>query len=78
MNATRSKGYIKWQNPTRKFGFLISSDENREIFFHFSDCNFEPEINAEVEFSIGVDTAGRAKAMKIIKTGSETNGNDDK
>lgn len=65
--SKRSVGFVKWYHEKKHFGFLIKSDENREVFFHIDDFDegVNPEINMPVEFDLGFDRQGRSKAMNI-------------
>ena len=74
----RKNGTIKWFNWQKKFGFIVSDQENMEIFFHINDCvGFQPEEELTVEFEMGLDRTNRPKAMniKVVSVGVR-NGND--
>ena len=58
-------GVIKWYGA-KSFGFLVSDEDNREVFFHLNDCDgFVPREGTRVEFAMGLDRNGRPKATKI-------------
>ena len=60
------RGTIKWFHRTKHIGFLITNDGNREVFVHVNDCmGFSPEVGMPVEFEVGLDGKGRAKAVRI-------------
>ena len=60
------RGTIKWFHRTKHIGFLITNDGNREVFVHINDCiGFSPEVGMPVEFEVGQDGKGRAKAVRI-------------
>jgi len=65
--SKRASGYVKWYHLSKHFGFLIKSDENREVFFHIDDFDegLTPQINQPVEFDLGFDRQGRAKALNV-------------
>ena len=60
------QGIIKWFHTVKHIGFLVTDEGNREIFMHLNDCQgFIPEAGIPVNFQMGVDGKGRAKAVKI-------------
>jgi cold shock CspA family protein len=61
----RIKGVVKWYSD-KKFGFLLTDEEHREVFFHVNDCSgFVPQEGLSVEFEMGLDKNGRQKAVNI-------------
>ena len=62
----RMRGTIKWYHKEKHFGFILSDEDNREIFFHIDDVQgFAPAENMLVEFEMGLDRMKREKAMNI-------------
>jgi cold shock CspA family protein len=60
------RGTIKWYHPAKHIGFLVTNDDNREMFMHINDClGFVPEAGMAVEFETGIDGRGRVKAIRI-------------
>lgn len=60
------RGVIKWYSEDKHFGYLLTINENREVFFHINDCtNFVPGEMMPVEFEYGQDRKGRLKAIRI-------------
>lgn len=33
------RAVIKWYSTQKHFGFLVTDEDRREIFFHINDCN---------------------------------------
>ena len=67
------RGKIKWFNTVKHIGFLISDQENKEVFFHINDFEGRsPEVGMFVEFDLGLDAQDRVKAIRI--TPSEDQG----
>lgn len=63
--SKRINGVIKWYSE-KHFGFLVTAEDNKEVFFHINDCNsFTPQEGAPVEFEMGLDRKGRSKAINI-------------
>ena len=68
-------GTVKWFHTIKHIGFLITDQDNREIFMHINDCQrFVPEAGMPVEFEMGFDGKGRAKAVRIQRVGSQWDG----
>ena len=64
------QGVIKWYHTTKHIGFLVTDNDNREIFIHINDClGFTPRAGMPVEFEMGLDTKGRSKAIRIKRVG---------
>ena len=62
----RETGTIKWYSQQKKFGYILNSKANEEIFFHINDCGeLTPEEGLRVEFDLGSDRMGRRKAVNI-------------
>ena len=60
------RGVVKWYHPGKHIGFLVTDQENRELFMHVNDCaGFIPEVGVVVEFELGLDKQGRPKAIRI-------------
>jgi cold shock CspA family protein len=51
----------------RHFGFLVPDDAGLRLFFHVSDVlgDIDPTSGANVTFSVGEDSQGRARAFEI-------------
>lgn len=78
--SQRISGRIKWYHKEKHFGFILSDDDNREVFFHINDCQgFVPAENIPVDFEMGLDRMKREKAMSIrtvtvgVKNGTNNN-----
>ena len=68
------KGIIKWYSD-KNFGFLLTDEDNKEVFFHINDCNsFVPQEGIHVEFEMGLDKNGRPKAINITAYAGVGNG----
>ena len=64
--SIRKSGIIKWYHKEKHFGFILSDEDNREVFFHINDCHkFTPTENMPIEFEMGLDRTKREKAMNI-------------
>lgn len=63
------KGKVKQFKPEKGFGFITTGDE-KDIFFHFSELKMEGyktiEAGAEVEFEV-VETERGIQAKNIVK-----------
>ena len=69
------RGTIKWYHRAKHIGFLVTDDDNREVFIHINDClGFNPEVGMSVEFEIGLDRKGRSKAIRIKRAADQGNG----
>ena len=66
-----AKGTVKWFNDKKGYGFITPEDGSDDCFVHFSELQGEGfKSLAEgdtVEFEIGKDDRGRAKAMGVKK-----------
>jgi len=66
-----AKGTVKWFNDKKGYGFITPDDGSEDCFVHFSELQGEgfkslAEGDA-VEFEIGKDDKGRAKATNVKK-----------
>ena len=66
------KGSVKWFNVVKGFGFLMSPDYPKDVFFHFSNVigygkGKEPKEGEAVEFDV-VEGAKGPAAEKVILT----------
>ena len=78
-SSVRQEGRIKFYHRKKHFGFIVSHDENREVFFHIVDCkDFFPEENLQIEFNLGLDPKGRTKALNILPKGVSVSAYEDK
>jgi len=69
-------GSVKYYNNTKGFGFITRDDGAGDVFVHFSEIQQSgfKSLNqgAEVEFEIGEDNSGRARASQVTgPNGSE-------
>lgn len=66
-----SKGIVKWFNEKKGYGFITPDDGSEDCFVHFSEVEGEGFKSLaegdEVEFEVGKDDRGRAKALKVKK-----------
>jgi len=62
------KGTVKFFNKTKGFGFIISDEDEKEYFVHFSDILDDAEIvdGDIVEFEVVTGDRG-PKASKVTK-----------
>jgi cold shock CspA family protein len=66
--ARRLSGRIKVYHPERGYGFVLSSGEAGEVFFHRSDCRTDPatlEPSAVVTFDLAEMANGHVKAVNL-------------
>jgi len=63
------KGKVKWFDEHKGFGFIISDEDQREYFFHFSDIQktgFKTVLEGQkVEFEIKQEAEKGDKAVKV-------------
>ena len=64
------KGQVKWFDEQKGFGFIISDEDQKEYFFHWSDIQTTEEFktvaeNQKVEFEIKQDLKRGDKATKV-------------
>ena len=64
------KGKVKWFNSGKGYGFIISDEDQKEYFVHYSDIQTTEEFktladNQKVEFEIQQDAEKGDKAIKV-------------
>lgn len=60
-------GVVKWYNKIKGFGFIKSSESEKDIFVHVNDCDSELFDNQHVEFDLEIGSQGpRAKNVKVV------------
>jgi len=63
------KGIVKWFDERKGFGFIISDEDQREYFFHWSDIQktgFKTLLDEQkVEFEIQQNAEKGDKAIKV-------------
>ena len=73
--SERVRGVIVRDITARGFGFARETGaKQQEHFFHYADCDFNPELGMEILFEVGFDRTGRTKCINITRA-SETNEN---
>lgn len=62
----RYQGIIIQYDQVKRWGFIQGS--SGDIFFHCSNCNFEPELGAAVEYEIGKPfTLGKKPQAVVVR-----------
>lgn len=66
------KGIVKWFHEKKGYGFIISDEDQKEYFVHYSDIQQVEEFktlaeNQKVEFEIKKDSEKGDKAIKVKK-----------
>ncbi len=68
--SERIKGKVKWFNASKGYGFLERSDEEVDVFVHFSEIQGEGfrslEEGQSVEFTIAMTGKG-LQAENVVK-----------
>jgi uncharacterized membrane protein YsdA (DUF1294 family)/cold shock CspA family protein len=71
----RTKGKITSWNEDKGFGFITPNTGGKQVFVHikaFSNCNWRPEINQLVTYTLSIDRQGRPCAVKAILAGGRS------
>ena len=73
MAAERAQGTVKWFNGSKGFGFISPDDGSQDLFVHHSSVKADGFPNLKdgeaVEFTVGADSDGRAKAIDVSAPG---------
>ena len=74
MWSNLAKGYVKWFNNKKGYGF-ISVDDQDDIFVHFSNVDMEGfkrlDIGDEVEFELKESNEGKGPEALEVKVVSK-------
>ena len=63
----QANGTVKWYNKEKGFGFIKSSESEKDIFVHINDCEDELLDGQHVEFDLQIGPQGpRAKDVKVV------------
>ena len=66
-----ARGKVKWFNASKGYGFITPEEGGDDCFVHHSEIEGEGFKSLaegdEVEFEVGKDDRGRARAMKVKK-----------
>ena len=62
-------GTVKWFNAAKRFGFIVRDDGGADAFVHISNVEGQLALaeGDAVEFDLGQDDNGRAKAVRVRK-----------
>ncbi|OEL28647.1 Glycine-rich protein 2, partial [Dichanthelium oligosanthes] len=73
MAGDRATGTVKWFNVTKGFGFITPDDGGEDLFVHQSSLKSDGYRSVKegeaVEFTVGADNDGRAKALDVSAPG---------
>ena len=68
------RGFVRWFNNAKGFGFLGRHDGGADVFCHYSSITSDGykslKENEEVEFDIIQGAQGRPQADRVMRTGN--------
>nr|CAB3485864.1 unnamed protein product [Digitaria exilis] len=73
MADERAKGTVKWFSGSKGYGFISPDDGSEDLFVHQSSIKADGYPNIKdgeaVEYTVGADNGGRAKALDVTAPG---------
>lgn len=69
------EGTVKFFNPDRGFGFIVSEETGNDVFFHITNLaeGYLPEEGDIVNFELGQGRDGRTSAKDVLPHFSNSN-----
>jgi cold shock CspA family protein len=68
MNQPRCEGMLTKWNAERGFGFIVASDDGRDIFVHttaFPDDGYLPTVGEVLTYEVEPDRSGKRSAVRV-------------
>lgn len=66
-NIKRIEANVKWYNPEKGYGFLISGDGSPDIFMHFSTLDASGCRNVEAGDRVVCDIGPRGDGLQVLR-----------